>query len=102
MTEDEAKAKACHVGPNRPADNGPCIGSACMAWQWTVGTLEILQKAEENGVRPEDMASDGFKFAGIASVGVFGSPNWYQFTRPWAPGQRAGRCGRIRRGDYED
>lgn len=37
MTEDEAKTKACCNGAARPADNGPCIGSACAAWRWSEG-----------------------------------------------------------------
>lgn len=34
MTEKEAIAKACCSGSKRPAENGPCVGSNCMAWRW--------------------------------------------------------------------
>lgn len=56
MTEDEAKTKACCHGPQRPAQNGTCIGSACMAWIWhgptseTAHTDNLTETAE--GRRP--------------------------------------------------
>jgi hypothetical protein len=39
VAETDAKTMACCAGPARPADNGPCIGAACMAWCWAVEDL---------------------------------------------------------------
>ena len=50
MTEEEAKGRACCGSGNRPAENGPCIASACMAWQWWTAThyreTELWSKSE--------------------------------------------------------
>jgi hypothetical protein len=35
LTEKEAKTKACCNGASRPATNGICIASECMAWRFT-------------------------------------------------------------------
>jgi len=47
MTEDEAKTKACFkaatFGGSQQLADGPgpnCIGSACMAWRWTMDPRE--------------------------------------------------------------
>ena len=37
MTEEEAKKKACCAGAKRPQENGPCVGSGCMAWRNVLG-----------------------------------------------------------------
>ncbi len=34
MTEEEARLRACCGSGQRPAENGPCIASRCMAWRW--------------------------------------------------------------------
>lgn len=57
MTEDEAKTKVCcgpgHIGalaawaspPHRKDNPIRCIGSACMAWRWSVDDPATYESA---------------------------------------------------------
>ena len=58
FTEDEAKERACCGSGNRPADNGPCIGSKCMAWEWVIeaavpeGEKNVYDITPRNMIKP--------------------------------------------------
>lgn len=49
MTEQEARKKACCNGAKRPEENGPCIGSACMAWRETRDEQYVSEGAPPPG-----------------------------------------------------
>ena len=58
FTEEEAKTKACCGYGNRPADNGSCIGSKCMAWEWVIeaampqGEKNVYDITPRNMIKP--------------------------------------------------
>lgn len=81
MTEDEAKDKICcgprNTGPDRTTSDRGCIGSACMAWEWsepkrTAAFLEAVQARMQAQPKPnfnvalqEVYAETGGKFARV-------------------------------------
>jgi hypothetical protein len=70
MTEDEAKTKACCNGAQRPKENGPCIGSGCMAWRWGVkgrgGWIEFVPRPEMTEEQKADPANGLGGYCGLA------------------------------------
>lgn len=71
MTEDQAKTKACCGSGYRPAENGPCIASACMAWRWH-------NDYERRWDLPRDKAPEGLGWDYVEAIG--GVAHWVRKT----------------------
>jgi len=52
LTEEQAKTKACCNGASRPATNGICIASECMAWRFTGAAKIIPGEFDETRAAP--------------------------------------------------
>lgn len=101
MTEAEAKTKWCpfarvmlfqpqdgqNPAVNRETGNSNCIGSGCMAWEWTVEPGNKSFRYRAPGNNDSDLTAEGYRNEGPLSEEP-GENNRYIRE---SPGE--GRCG---------